>query len=122
MTAAQQTTPTRLHDAIAYLGPLTTPEAKRVLRCSARSVTRMMVGQPLVRIGGRIAIGQPSRVRPSVAAVRALLDGGDVYADWLSERTGYTKPSVCDALHELGYVASMGRGAVWRLGGCEAAK
>lgn len=108
-------TPNRLHAAVTWLGPISTREAATALRCTQRTVLRLMVGQPLGRDAeGRIAIGAPRRPdRPCVLAVAALLDGDPIYSDWLSEQTGYSRRAVYAALRELGYTVRRGRGAMW---------
>ena len=106
---------TRLRPAVEWLGPISAREAATALQRSQRQVARMAAREHIGRDGdGRYSLAIPrSTKRPCVVAVEALLDGGEVYADWLSEQTGYSRRAVYAALAELGYSSRRGRGAVW---------
>lgn len=108
----------RLTEALRWLGPLTVHELARVLVLSERQVRRHVTAAGYGRDEeGRISLAarRVRPLRPTVRAIRDLLgdDGGEVYADWISERTGYGRSAVYAALRDLGYVSRAGRGATW---------
>lgn len=111
-------TPTRLTEALQWLGPLTIPELARVLNLSQRHVRRYVVAAGYGFDEERrvnLAVRRTNHPRAAMRAVFALLgdDDGEVYADWICERTGYGRRAVYAALRDLGYVSRRGRGAVW---------
>ena len=106
----------RLTEALQWLGPLTVYELADVLKLSRRHVQRLVVAAGYGRDeDGRVSLAtRRPRSRPTIRAVRELVDdGGEVYADWLVERTGYGRRAVYDALRDLGFSARRGRGAAW---------
>lgn len=108
----------RFNAALAFLGPLTIPELARALKVSQRQVRRLVILSGYGRDEFRRVNPAAPRAKPPracVAAVHALLgdDCGEVYADWVGERTGYGKSAVYAALRSLGYTSRRGRDAVW---------
>lgn len=112
---------TRLLDCLRWLGALTLRELAHALQRSTATVRRTLTRAGIRRgSDGRYHLPLPMqgpRCPPeSVFAVRECLDGEPVYADWLSERTGYSMGIVHRALRWLGYAATTrGRSAVWVL-------
>lgn len=109
---------TRLHEALTFLGALSSREAARALNVTRRHVARLAKVDGIGRDSeGRYSLQVASTTkaeRPCVTAIRALVeDGGDVYADWLCEQTGYKRRAVYEALRVLGFTSRRGRCAVW---------